>query len=73
MVEEELSEGEYIENLKKVVKPFKKIDLPIHDLPHQENLRLFYSLMYANNPNVIFSITDKDGKEKYSDSLSENI
>lgn len=70
---EEIKDSEHLENLSKVQKPLENIELPIHNSPHIENLRLFYSLMYAENPNCSFSFTDDSGKEVYSESLSEEI
>ncbi|KKM84883.1 hypothetical protein LCGC14_1294690 [marine sediment metagenome] len=48
----------------------KKISLPKINIEHKENVGQYFGLLLTGTPHLRFSITDKKGKEIYSNLLN---
>ena len=59
-----------VEAISTEVKFEEEMSIPILDVDGKENIYQYFNLMLAGTPHLKFSITDKKGKELYSNLLN---
>ncbi|MFW9826520.1 MAG: hypothetical protein ACFFEY_02750 [Candidatus Thorarchaeota archaeon] len=59
-----------VEAVLKEIEIQEKIDIPEFDVNGKENIDQYFKLLLAGTPRLKFSITDKSGKDLYSNLLN---